>query len=150
MKALYYFLLTTIIFSLFGCSTTQSGSTSTADEGVLKLSGFITQTPDPKETPLIIRVTKSSDVEEIRIINISTSPIDISGYLLFSEILEDRLILPEQTILESQDVLSVYNGKKPINGAIHWNDDFSILNIEDQILLLNRAGRIIYYYTYYP
>lgn len=114
-------------------------------------SGLITATPDPLATPLIVHVSHDDGKELISIVNISDSEIDISGYMLYSEILEDRLIIPENSILKPNEDFKILNGKiSSTDDGLPWKNDYSIRDVEDQLILLNRAGRIIYYFTYYP
>lgn len=167
MKLGFYRLaLLLIIVYLTGCASSASNtdpdqmpisdanSTNVGGDGGVTpsdFSGLITETPDASKTPLIIRVGKTQDLETIEVTNISSGPIDVSGFILFSENLDDRVIIPGGTILNSKESFAIYNGKDPRDGkGYFWNEEFAILNVEDQLLLLNQAGRIIYYFNYYP
>lgn len=171
MKIGYHGIVLLLVVILFGgCTSTQttnprgevdfsatSSGTNLENSGDNRIEqtpdfiGLITETPDGMKTPLIVRVLKEGELETIEIVNTTSSSIDISGYILYSEKLDDRLIIPVGTVLDSQDSFIIYNGKSTKNDlGFLWHEDFSINNVEDQLLLLNQAGRIIYYYTYYP
>ena len=162
------YTISIILVLLVGCSPAKDETKSTrgnppiSSDGTLpgypgnkneqeKFKGFITDTPDPSITPLIVRVTHEDQLETIEITNISSSEVDISGYILYSVALEDRLIIPDTTILSPGEQYYVYNGSSDQNRSlIIWKSEFTVNNFEEQLILLNRAGRIIYYYTYYP
>lgn len=169
MKKIFSVLILYLFILLNGCSPTPQNQPQAATGYPLSMpdakagypgriensdnadfSGLITATPDPLTTPLIVRVSHEKRKEVISIINISDSEINISGYMLYSEILEDRLIIPENSILKPNEDYVILNGEiSSTDVGLQWKKDFSIRNVEDQLILLNRAGRIRYYFTYY-
>ncbi len=114
--------------------------------------GYITATPDPTLSPIIIAdVQHEGSAEIIEIKNISDKVVDISAYMIYSPEMEDRKILPENLRLSSGESFMIYNGQNldyPEEQV--WLEKFIINNPLDEILLLNNAARIIYNFIYYP
>lgn len=116
------------------------------------LPGFITATPDPELAPIVISEIKhEDDVEIIVIKNISDKEIDISAYMIFSPEAGDRKILPNDLMLSSGETFQIFNGENlNVPQEQIWLSKSILVNPLDEIWLLNKAARIVYYFTYYP
>lgn len=107
-------------------------------------------TPDPAVSPLVISgVIHTPRGEEIIIItNISDSEQNLKGMALLDPVTMEYVILPNFT-LPPGDSFRVYNGpgtEKIVEG-IKWLDRPVLRQSGDYIVLLNPAGRAIWYYV---
>jgi len=96
------------------------------------------------------------DDEFVELVNVTGSPIDVSGYELWeSDLGTARHVFPEGTVLNSFEVITVFGGGSPdlANGTkvqIALNDDAGILfgldldDVGDQIVLRDASGNIIF------
>lgn len=116
------------------------------------LPGFITATPDSKIAPIVIsEVRHENNSEIITIKNISNDEIDISAYMIFSPEAGERKILPNDLKLSSGETYQIYNGEN-LNYPQEqiWLNRSILNNPLDEVWLLNKAARIVFYFTYYP
>ncbi len=118
----------------------------------LDLTGFITDTPDPIRSPIIISTVEKFDgYETILITNITNLAIDIGGYMLYSPIYSEKYTVPSPTVLEPGMSFKVSNGdstKAPENDF--WMAVTLLNDVQDEVWLVNRGGAISYYFIYYP
>lgn len=116
------------------------------------LTNFITDTPDPKKSPIIISgVEKHDGYETILITNIDNSAIDIGGWMLYSSELLEKYVVPSPTVLEPGMSFKVSNGdstKAPDN--VFWLSVTLLNKVEDEVWLVNKGGAISYFFVYYP
>lgn len=112
---------------------------------------YITPTPDPAETPIIVRVEHQDGVEAVSVINISSEPINVGAYMIFSPVAQERIIIPVDTVLNLGEKYTVYNGANesfPVEQR--WLAEQVVTNPLDEIWLTNMAGRVIFFYVHYP
>jgi hypothetical protein len=113
----------------------------------------ITATPDPSRTPVaIVSANTGSDPEIITIQNISSSDQDVSGWILFNLDSEDVFRFPENLVLEPGEVVRVYSAvaeNKVPEGAFFWTEETVWEGLPANVLLLNRATRLVYWYVQY-
>jgi hypothetical protein len=107
-------------------------------------------TPDPSVSPIIIaNVTHNNDsLETILISNVTDVSQDIAGYSLLIPGSSEHINFPEMTLAPGES-LRVYNGaeaKDQTDGLV-WLDQVVLKIPGDSIILLNRAGRMIWNYT---
>jgi hypothetical protein len=124
---------------------------SSAGQG-LDLTGFITDTPDPVKSPIIISTVEKYDgYETILITNITNSAIDIGGYMLYSPVYSEKFTVPTPTVLEPGMSFKVSNGdstKAPDN--VFWMAVTLLNDVQDEVWLVNKGAAISYYFIYYP
>lgn len=149
-----------ILFLAAGCSqktvitaapttnaTPGNQSVSQPAEGVFKSN----VTVDPNKTPVIIsQVVHENGLETIYVTNVSDKKQDISGFtLLIQETSEHQNII--NTSLEAGASLKVFNGPEAKNqkDGLVWLDHPILVNRGDQVILL-KASRVIWTFTYYP
>ncbi len=112
-----------------------------------------TATPDPQKDVVIISNVDHSEtgLETINITNISDQVQDINGYSLFIPSTNEQINIFNVTLNPGESYF-VYNG----SGANEQTDGIAWLDIPilqqqgDEVLLLNRPGRVIWTYIYYP
>lgn len=115
--------------------------------------GFVTMTPDANLTSIIIsEVRHENDVESIYITNISSETKDISNYMIYSPELDVRKIFPSNLVLEPGESFVLYNGANLDSFPVEqrWLDTPILTEALDEVWLTNSAGRILYYFIYYP
>lgn len=115
--------------------------------------GFVTMTPDPSLTSIIVsEVRHENDVESIYITNISSETQDISNYMIYSPKLDVRKIFPSNLVLEPGESFILYNGAnlESYPAEQRWLDKPILTEVLDEVWLTNSAGRILYYFIYYP
>lgn len=116
-------------------------------------SGFVTLTPDPLLSNIVIsEVRHENDVEVIVIKNIGASAQDIGSYIIYSPGANERKVLPKDLVLQSGDTYSIYNGSdlSVFPEEQGWMKNAVLTTAFDEVWILNNAGRIMYYFTYYP
>lgn len=110
----------------------------------------VTDTPDPSVSPLIIsEVTRPREGTEVIVItNISGSEQNLEGMALLNPVTMEYVVFPNVTLLPGGS-FKVYNGLKAekIADGIKWLDEPVLRQPGDYIVLLNRAGRAIWYYV---
>jgi hypothetical protein len=115
--------------------------------------GFVTMTPDASLTSIVIsEVRHENDVESIYVTNISSATQDISNYMIYSPELDVRKIFPSNLILEPGESFVLYNGANldSFPAEQRWLDTPILTEALDEVWLTNSAGRILYYFIYYP
>ena len=119
---------------------------------VLDLTGFITDTPDPERSPIIISgIEKHDGYETILITNIDDVAIDIGGYMLYAPELTEKYVVPSPMVLEPGQSYGVCNGDSSKAPEMpFWLASTIINKVEDQVWLINKGGAISYYFNYYP
>lgn len=116
-----------------------------------QLSGVppVTDTPDPAISPIIIsEVITQGEVEVITIKNISNVEQNLRGMALLNPVTMEHVFLPEKTLLPG-DSFKVYNGPDvgKVSDGIKWLGEPVLRQPGDYIVLLNPAGRAIWYYV---
>ena len=115
--------------------------------------GFVTMTPDASLTSIIIsEVRHENDVESIYVTNISSETKDISNYMIYSPELDVRKIFPSNLVLEPGESFILYNSAnlESYPAEQRWLDTHILTEALDEVWLTNSAGRILYYFIYYP
>jgi len=115
--------------------------------------GFVTMTPDASLTSIIIsEVRHENDVESIYVTNISSETKDISNYMIYSPELDVRKIFPSNLVLEPGESFILCNGAnlESYPAEQRWLDTPILTEALDEVWLTNSAGRILYYFIYYP
>ena len=109
-------------------------------------------TPDPARTPLIIAGAKVSDDghEAVQIRNISADTVDLSGFSLYNPDSEQRFDFPLGFGLASGEMVEVHSGisQELAQGGLFWTEDFVWAGGSEDVLLLNPAGRLVYWYVF--
>jgi hypothetical protein len=151
-------VLTFFIFLFFviGCSSnglppsTSQEPTTTAIGNVRNTDTPVQPTIDSEFIPLIIsEVDKSQKGVEIFVIkNISNSDQNIEGMALLNLETSEYIVLPSVT-LRPGETFKVYNGSvnEEITGGMKWLDEPALRLTGDTVVLLNQAGRALWYYV---
>lgn len=115
--------------------------------------GISTVSPDPNNNPVIISnvIHDDTDLEIIVIQNISEKKQDINGYTLLDPNSGESINIFNVEI-SPDGTFNIYNGSKAKIQAdgLAWLESPILHEAGDEIYLLNRAGRLIGHYTYYP
>ena len=112
-----------------------------------------TGTPDPARTPVaIVQAEILPDREVITIQNVSDQDQDLSGWVLFNLESEHVFRFPDGVLLKPGDSIQVYSavaeGDVP-EGAHFWTTDKVWPKLPANVLLLNKATRLMYWYVAY-
>lgn len=111
---------------------------------------LLTDTPDPAVSPVIIsEVTKTEEGAEVIVVkNISNSDQNLGGMGLLNPATMEHIPLPDLTLAPG-DSFKVYNGMLTgkITDGIRWLEEPILRQPGDYIVLLNQAGRAIWYYV---
>lgn len=113
---------------------------------------IITDTPDVRRSPIIISdVIKTGDEEHIIIKNVTQSEQEITLFSILQVGLSENFNFPDRR-LSPGETIEVYNGAGEISQdkGYKWKDQPLLAESGDQYVLLNRAGRMIWSYVYYP
>jgi hypothetical protein len=109
-------------------------------------------TPDPAKTPLIIAGATISDDghEAVQIRNISADTMDLSGFSLYNPDSEQRFAFPLGFGLASGEMVEVHSGisQALAQGGLFWTEDPVWAGGSEDVLLLNPAGRLVYWYVF--
>jgi hypothetical protein len=109
-------------------------------------------TPDPARTPLIIAgATIGDDGHEVVLVkNISAKKLDLSSHLLYNPLTGQRFIFPAGVALASGETVEVHSGtgKEMSEGGLFWTEESVWKGENEDILLLNPTGRLIYWYVF--
>jgi len=150
-----WFVLSVLVF-MVGCADSRPPSLrsrETATTGVQNndiVNTLITPTADPEFTPLIIsEVDKSQNEAEVLVIkNISNYDQNIAGMALLNLETSEYIVLPDVT-LRPGETFKIYNGaiNEGISGGIKWLEEPTLRLTGDTVVLLNQAGRALWYYT---
>ena len=109
-------------------------------------------TPDPAKTPLIIAGATISDDghEAVQIRNISADTMDLSGFSLYNPDSEQRFDFPLGFGLASGEMVEVHSGisQALAQGGLFWTEDPVWAGGSEDVLLLNPAGRLVYWYVF--
>lgn len=112
-----------------------------------------TGAPDPERTPVIIAQAEiTPDREVITIQNITDEAQDISGWILFNLEGGPAFRFPEGRILEPGETVQVYNAvseQSVPEGACFWTTDKVWPELPANVLLLNKATRLMYWHVAY-
>lgn len=110
----------------------------------------VTDTPDPSVSPLIISevIHLPEGTEVIVITNIGSSEQNLEGMALLNPVTMEHIVFPNVTISPGGS-FKVYNGPEigKITEGIKWLDEPVLRQPGDYIVLLNPAGRAIWYYV---
>jgi len=125
------------------------------DSGTIVLNEFLSDAATDRDANND-GVISAVDDEFVELVNVTGSPIDVSGYELWeSNLGTARHVFPEGTVLNSFEVITVFGGGSPdlANGTkvqTALNDDAGILfgldldDAGDQIVLRDASGNIIF------
>ncbi len=110
-------------------------------------------TPDPKKDFVVIsNVTHNeSGLETITITNVSDQAQDINGYSILIPSTNEHVNIMDVTLDPGKSYI-IYNGpgaQEQTDGKA-WLDTPALQKYGDEIILLNRPGRVIWTYIYYP
>jgi hypothetical protein len=145
---LFLAILFLVLLTMSACAITGSQQATETVESSLR-NNIPTSTPDPIKDPVIISTVDSiAGLETITVTNISDIPQDITGFSLLIPNTSEYIDFPE-TKLEPGASLKIYNGPdaKLMTDGIIWRDQVTLKISGDYIILLNRAGRALWYYT---
>ncbi|MCX7766818.1 MAG: lamin tail domain-containing protein [Candidatus Sumerlaeia bacterium] len=109
-----------------------------------------TDTPDPTVSPIIISevIHTQAGTEIVVIKNISGSEQNLEGMALLNPVTMEHVVFPNVT-LPPGGSFKVYNGSEAgkIAEGIKWLDEPVLRQSGDHVVLLNPAGRAIWYYV---
>jgi hypothetical protein len=112
-----------------------------------------TQTPDPSLTPLYVSgvVHTSDGMEKISVTNISKNPIDLTGVVLIRLDTDEKIYLGQGKQLDPGKSVDVYNGPGQIDPAkgLKWTDKPMLTKDYDEVILIDKASRVISGWVYY-
>jgi hypothetical protein len=112
-----------------------------------------TGTPDPNRTPVaIVQAELEPDREVITIQNISQVDQDISGWTLFNLEAVPVFIFPENVVLKPGETVQVYSAVSESEvpaGAFFWTQERIWTEVPANVMLLNKATRLVYWYVDY-
>lgn len=132
--------------------STEPGSSESYPAGPTSIPGepHASATPDPSVSPIIITnvIHDNDSLETIFVSNVTDVSQDIAGYSLLVPGTSEHINFPEGTLAPGES-LRVYNGSeaKDQSGGLVWLDQVVLKIPGDSIILLNRAGRMIWNYT---
>jgi len=114
---------------------------------------IFTTTPDKTISPLIIeKVERIENSELITLANISDEDIDLKNYIIVDPQEYNLKKFPQNTILKPGEKYLILNGdsQTKISETFDYWLPKNILNqANDEIIITNEAGRIIWSYIYY-
>ena len=109
-------------------------------------------TPDPVKTPLIIAGATVSDDghEAVQIKNIGAEKMDLSSYSLYNPDTKQRFSFPSGFELASGEMVEIHSGisKEAVQGGLFWTEERVWAGGSEDILLLNPAGRLVFWYVF--
>ncbi len=112
-----------------------------------------TGTPDPNRTPVaIVEAVIEPDREIVSIENVSQVDQDISGWVLFNLEANPVFRFPENTVLKPGERVQVYSAVPESEvpaGAFFWTEEKVWTTFPADILLLNKATRLMFWYVAY-
>jgi hypothetical protein len=113
---------------------------------------IITDTPDVVRSPVIISdVIKQGDEERIVLKNVTQQDQEITLWSILLVGTDAHFNIPECRLAPGA-IVTVYNGPGEISKeeGFKWLGQPQLVERGDQYSLLNRAGRLIWAYVYYP
>jgi len=109
-------------------------------------------TPDPAKTPLIIADAAIGDDghEVVQIKNISAEKLDLSGHSLYNPLTEQQFDFPSGVELAPGETVEVHSGtsKEAATGGLFWTEEAVWGGENEDVLLLNPTGRLIFWYVF--
>lgn len=110
-------------------------------------------TPDPARTPVaIVEAELLPDREVITLQNISDQDQDIGGWVIFNLESEHVFRFPDGVVLDPGDSVQVYSavaeGDVP-EGGYFWTTDKVWNKFPANVMLLNKATRLMYWHVVY-
>lgn len=138
---------------LTGCANTEMIVTKAPEvEMETNPSQIITITPDPIVSPLIINnVVKTDNFEIIHLKNISDHNLNLVDFVLVDTNGEKLKRFSSEIILRPDEEFKILNGDN-FDDSIEfdeiWADKIILTQPNDEIIITNQAGRILWTYTY--
>jgi hypothetical protein len=112
----------------------------------------LTDTPDPIKTPLIIAgaAIGGDGHEVVQIKNISTEKMDLSDYSLYNPQTRQRFSFPSGYELASGMMVEIHSGisREAATGGLFWTEEPIWAGGNEDILLLNPAGGLVFWYVF--
>jgi hypothetical protein len=109
-------------------------------------------TPDPANTPLVIAgATVSADGHEaVRIQNISAEKMNLADYALYNPDSKQQFTFPSGFELAPGEMVAIHSGSSQelAQGGLFWTEDSVWAGGSEDVLLLNPAGRLVYWYVF--
>ena len=119
----------------------------------LQASPVPKDTPDPARTPVAITQAELlPDREVVTIQNISNQDQDISGWVLFNLESDHVFRFPEDIVLKPGDSVQVFSAvaeEDVPEGGYFWTQDKVWNKFPANVMLLNKATRLMYWYVAY-
>jgi len=138
---------------LTGCANTEMIVTKAPEVKMeTNPSQIITITPDPIVSPLIINnVVKTDTFEIIHLKNISDQNLNLVDFVLVDTNGEKLKRFSSEIILRPDEEYKILNGDN-FDDSIEfdeiWADEIILTQPNDEIIITNQAGRILWTYTY--
>ena len=112
-----------------------------------------TGTPDPVRTPVaIVQAELLPDREVVTVQNVSAEDQDIGGWVLFNLESTPVFRFPDDVVLKPGDSVQVYSAvaeEDVPEGAYFWTSDKVWHKFPANVMLLNKATRLMYWYVAY-
>lgn len=114
-------------------------------------SDWVTDTPDPQETPLIISnvMRREDGVEVIFVTNISDAEQALKNRTVLDPQTMEYIDLPDDEVLQPEESFKVYNGPVTpgeVEGLV-WQDKPTLKLRGESLILVNQAGRVLWNYV---
>ena len=111
-----------------------------------------TDTPDPSRTPLIIALVAVNEEgrEVVLIKNIGPELLDLEGFSIYSPSQDRRFDFPPNFVLSPGESVAIYSGvaKEQVKDGFFWTRERLWIEENDDVLLLNPAGRVVFWYVF--
>lgn len=132
-------------------STSAAGTPPPKAIATSAISDWMTDTPDPAETPLIISSVKRSEdgTEIIFVTNVGETERPLKNRSILDPQTMEYIDLPEDVVLAPGESFKVYNGavtRGKVDGLV-WREEPLLQSRGDQLVLVNQAGRVLWNYV---
>lgn len=109
-------------------------------------------TPDAAKTPLVVvgAAVSADGHEAVQIQNISAEKMRLADYALFNPDSKQRFTFPSGFELASGEMVEIHSGirKELAQGGLFWTEDPVWAGGSEDVLLLNPAGRLVFWYVF--
>jgi len=113
---------------------------------------YPTDMPNPEIAPVIIAsVTVDGSGHEVVVVtNISSVPQDIGNYSLYNPRLKRHFDFPKGLVLAPGESIEVHSGPgaSHIKAGFFWTEERLWTQRNEDVLLLNPAGRVVFWYIF--
>jgi hypothetical protein len=111
-----------------------------------------TDTPDPVKTPLVIAgaAVSADGHEAVQIQNISAEKMHLADYVLYNPETKQRFTFPSGFELAPGEMVAIHSGisEEAAKGGLFWTEKAVWAEGSEDVLLLNPAGRLVFWYVF--